>query len=59
MVREMPDHGVLDLAWPPIVESVEGAEEKPAGPLTHHQHDYHAQQSLEFVVTKCQKDSSE
>ena len=35
----MPNHGGLDLAWPPVVESVEGAEEKPAGPLTQHQHD--------------------
>jgi hypothetical protein len=40
-VREMPDHGVwgLDLALPPVVESVEGAEKKPAGSLTQHQHD--------------------
>jgi hypothetical protein len=38
-VRKMPDHGGLDLAWPPVVESVESAEEKPAGPLTQHQHD--------------------
>jgi hypothetical protein len=38
-VHDMPDHGGLDLAWPPVVESVEGAEEKQAGPLTQHQHD--------------------
>jgi hypothetical protein len=38
-VRDMPDHGGLDLAWTPVVESVEGAEEKPVGPLTQHQHD--------------------
>ena len=37
-VRDMPDHGSLDLKWP-LVESVEGAEEKPVGPLTQHQHD--------------------
>ena len=38
-VRDMPDHGGLDLAWPPVVESVERAEEKAVGPLTQHQHD--------------------
>jgi hypothetical protein len=31
-VHGMPDHGGLDLAWSPVVESVEGAKEKPAGP---------------------------
>ena len=48
-VREMPDHGGLDLAWPPVVESVKGAEEKPAGSLTQHQHDI-ILSNREFVV---------
>jgi hypothetical protein len=38
-VHEMPDHGGLDLAWPPVIDGVDGAEVKPAGPLTQHQHD--------------------
>jgi hypothetical protein len=35
----MPDHGGLDLAWPPIVENVEDAEEKSVGSLNQQQHD--------------------
>ena len=38
-VRDMPNHGGLDLAWPPVVEDVDSAEEKPTGPLTQFQHD--------------------
>jgi hypothetical protein len=38
-VRDMPNNGGLDLAWPPVVEDVEGAEEKSTGPLTQYQHD--------------------
>ncbi len=38
--NDMSDHGGLDLAGPPVVWSVEGAEEKPDGPSTlEHQHD--------------------
>ena len=39
-VRDMPNNGGLDLAWPPVVEDVDSAEEKPTGPLTtQFQHD--------------------
>ncbi len=38
-VRDMPNNGGLDLAWPPVVEDVDSAEEKPTGPLTQYQHD--------------------
>ncbi len=53
-VREMPDHGVwgLDLALPPIVEGVEGAEKKPAVSSVFNSAPArcHSQQSREFVV---------
>ena len=38
-MRDMPNHGGSDLAWPPVVEDVDSAEEKPTGPLTQFQHD--------------------
>ena len=38
-MRDMRDHGGLDLASTPVVESVVGAKEEPVGPLTQHQHD--------------------
>ena len=38
-MRDMPNHGGSDLAWPPVVEDVDSAEEKPSGPLTQFQHD--------------------
>ena len=38
-VRDMPNNEGLDLAWPPVVQDVDSAEEKPTGPLTQYQHD--------------------